>query len=105
MTFMSRLASAPLLGAIALYRITVSPLLGVNCRHLPGCSEYAREAIEKNGAWKGLWLALARLSRCHPFGSHGYDPVPDLREVSHPFAPWRYGRWRLNSRDAAEKSG
>ena len=74
---------------------TISPLLGVNCRHLPSCSDYAREAIETNGAWKGGWLALSRLCRCHPWGSHGFDPVPDLSDERHPFAPWRYGRWRL----------
>ena len=83
-----------------LYRWTISPLLGVNCRHLPSCSDYAREAIEANGAWKGGWLALARLCRCHPWGSHGFDPVPDLNGVHHLFAPWRYGRWRINSDDA-----
>ena len=61
MSLISRVASAPLLGAIALYRLTVSPSLGVNCRHLPSCSDYAREAIDRNGAWRGCWLALARL--------------------------------------------
>jgi putative membrane protein insertion efficiency factor len=90
------LAKAPLLGIIAAYRWTISPLLGVNCRHLPTCSDYARAAIDKNGAWKGSWLALARLCRCHPWGSQGFDPVPDLRGEHHRFAPWRYGRWRLS---------
>ena len=94
MKLISRVASAPLLAAISLYRWTLSPLLGANCRHLPSCSDYAREAIETNGAWKGGWLALSRLSRCHPWGSHGLDPVPDVRGEHHPFAPWRYGRWR-----------
>jgi uncharacterized protein len=104
MSFLGRVAAAPLLGAIAAYRYTVSPLLGVNCRHLPTCSDYAREAIEKNGAWKGGWLALARSCRCHPWGSHGFDPVPDLREAHHPWAPWRYGRWRIGGRDAGADS-
>ena len=89
----SRIARAVLLAPITVYRWTVSPLLGVNCRHLPFCSDYAREAIDKNGVWKGSWLALSRLSRCHPWGSHGFDPVPDLRDEHYPFAPWRYGRW------------
>ncbi len=101
----ARVARGLLLAPIAVYRLTVSPLLGVNCRHLPSCSDYAREAIETNGAWKGGWLGLARLCRCHPWGSHGYDPVPDLRREHHPFAPWRYGRWRLIPRDASAKSG
>ena len=96
----SRVAKVLSLGPIMLYRWTISPLLGVNCRHLPSCSDYAREAIEMNGAWKGGWLTLARLCRCHPWGSHGLDPVPDLNGVHHPFAPWRYGRWRINSDDA-----
>jgi putative membrane protein insertion efficiency factor len=104
---MSRLghfARAPLLAAIALYRFTLSPLLGVNCRHLPSCADYAREAIGMNGAWRGLWLALARLCRCHPWGSHGFDPVPDVRAECHPLAPWRYGRW-TGPRDSGVKSG
>jgi uncharacterized protein len=96
----SRVAKVLSLGPIMLYRWTISPLLGVNCRHLPSCSDYAREAIEMNGAWKGGWLTLARLCRCHPWGSHGFDPVPDLNGVHHPFVPWRYGRWRINSDDA-----
>ena len=102
----SRAASAPFLAVIALYRWTLSPLLGVNCRHLPSCSDYASEAIDRNGAWKGGWLALSRLLRCHPWGSHGYDPVPDLSGEHHPFAPWRYGRWSgpTNPRDGAAES-
>jgi putative membrane protein insertion efficiency factor len=100
----SRIAKAMLLGPIALYRLTLSPLIGVNCRHMPSCSDYAREAIGTNGAWKGSWLALARLCRCHPWGSHGFDPVPDLASEHHPFAPWRYGRWR-GPRDNEVKSG
>ena len=101
----ARFARFVLIGPIALYRWTISPLLGVNCRHLPTCSDYAREAIETNGAWKGGWLTLARMCRCHPWGSHGYDAVPDLREAHHPFAPWRYGRWRLrNSRDVGNET-
>ena len=48
------------------------------CRYLPSCSEYASDAIARHGALRGGWLALRRLGRCHPFGGHGYDPVPDL---------------------------
>jgi uncharacterized protein len=99
-----RIAKVVLLAPIVLYRLTISPLLGVNCRYLPSCSDYAREAIDKNGAWKGSWLALARFCRCHPFGSHGFDPVPNLRGEHHPFAPWRYGSWR-GPRDSEIKSG
>ena len=90
----ARVAKAVLIAPITLYRWTISPLLGFNCRHLPSCSDYAQEAIDTNGAWKGGWLTLARLCRCHPWGSRGYDPVPDLSGAHHRFAPWRYGRWR-----------
>ncbi len=79
---------------IHVYRWTLKPLIGLECRHLPTCSEYSLEAIDKNGAWKGFWLMISRLSRCHPWGTSGYDPPPDLSCVSHPIAPWRYGVWR-----------
>ena len=82
------------------YRWTLKPWLGWECRYLPSCSEYALEAIELNGAWRGGWLTLARLSRCHPRGSHGYDPPPDIRHEVHHLAPWRYGRWRLAAPEA-----
>ena len=103
-TAASRFAKTVMLAPITVYRWTISPLLGVNCRHLPSCSDYASEAIDRNGAWKGGWLALSRLCRCHPWGSHGFDPVPDIRAEQHPFAPWRYGRWRLSSDDSGHKS-
>ncbi len=73
----------------------LKPLIGWECRHLPSCSEYALEAIDRNGAWRGSWLALSRICRCHPWGSKGLDPVPDIAHERHPFAPWRYGRWRV----------
>ncbi|MEQ1577140.1 MAG: membrane protein insertion efficiency factor YidD [Hyphomicrobium sp.] len=79
---------------IHLYRWTLKPLIGLECRHLPTCSEYALEAIDRNGAWKGLWLMLSRLSRCHPWGTAGYDPVPDLSGVRQPlWRAYRYGLW------------
>ena len=98
MAIVGKLARMVLKGPILLYRYTLSPLVGWKCRHLPTCSEYALEAIDRNGAWKGGWLTLARLLRCHPWGSSGLDPVPDLSQERHPWwAPWRYGRWRLKS--------
>ena len=93
----SRLASAGRAIAkapIHLYRWTLKPLIGWQCRHLPTCSEYALDAIDINGSWRGWWLAVARIGRCHPWGTSGFDPAPDIREQHHPFAPWRYGRWR-----------
>jgi len=90
-----RVARAALKLPIYVYRYGISPLIGPRCRHLPTCSQYALEAIDKNGAWKGGWLTLSRLLRCHPWGTHGLDPVPDITGEHHLFAPWRYGRWRL----------
>ena len=61
---------------IEFYQILLSPLLGANCRFHPTCSEYAKEAIKKPGSVKGLWLSLKRISKCHPLGPYGLDPVP-----------------------------
>jgi hypothetical protein len=61
---------------IRFYKYAISPLLPPACRYTPTCSDYAREAVIKYGARKGTWLALKRISRCHPWGGHGYDPVP-----------------------------
>ena len=61
---------------IAGYRRFVSPLLGPRCRFAPSCSEYAYTALAEHGAARGLWLAVARIARCHPFHPGGYDPVP-----------------------------
>ena len=64
------------LGVIRLYQATVSPYWRGYCRHAPSCSHYAHEAVSRYGALKGTWLALKRLGRCRPLGTHGYDPVP-----------------------------
>ncbi len=65
-----------LMAAIRFYRRYISPLRKPCCRYIPTCSEYALEALEKYGFWKGSWLALRRFLRCHPFHKGGYDPVP-----------------------------
>ncbi|MTI26365.1 membrane protein insertion efficiency factor YidD [Fulvivirga kasyanovii] len=61
---------------IRFYQLAISPLLGSNCRHTPTCSSYMIGAIEEWGPLKGTWLGLKRISRCHPWGTSGYDPVP-----------------------------
>ncbi len=91
-------AKAALKAPVYLYhsfRYTLSPLIGQHCRHVPSCSQYALDAIECNGAWAGGWLTLFRLSRCHPWGTSGFDPAPDVRSAGIPFwAPWRYRAYR-----------
>ena len=66
-------------GLVGVYRRLVSPLLGDNCRYRPTCSEYAQDALQNHGLIKGLWLAVRRLARCHPWRDGGYDPVPPGR--------------------------
>jgi putative membrane protein insertion efficiency factor len=75
-----RLAAIPLLGLIWLYQKGISPMFGANCRFEPSCSAYAREALDEYGGFKGGWLAIRRISRCHPWGGSGYDPVPAREE-------------------------
>jgi putative membrane protein insertion efficiency factor len=83
------------IGMIQLYRYTFSAFAGRTCRHLPTCSEYTRDAIGRFGFWPGGWMGAARLIRCRPGGTDGYDPVPDqLPAEAHWYLPWTYGRWR-----------
>jgi putative membrane protein insertion efficiency factor len=58
------------------YQLVLSPILGGACRYYPSCSHYAIEALERHGAWRGGWLAVRRILRCHPFRPGGFDPVP-----------------------------
>ncbi|WP_043369644.1 membrane protein insertion efficiency factor YidD [Cyanobium sp. PCC 7001] len=73
----SRWIALVLLGLIGCYRRCLSPLLGPRCRFIPSCSAYGLEAIRRHGPWRGSWLTLRRLLRCHPFTPCGCDPVPD----------------------------
>ena len=82
-------------GLIRVYRYTLSPIIGYRCRHLPTCSDYADQALDRFGLWAGGWMTLARLLRCQPFGTSGLDFVPDAAPPSARwYLPWRYGRWR-----------
>jgi len=82
-------------GLVKVYQYTLSPLIGYECRHLPTCSAYADEALQRHGLWAGGWMTLARLCRCHPYGTHGLDFVPECLPADAAwFTPWRYGRWR-----------
>jgi len=88
-------------GLVTAYRYALSPLLGLNCRHLPTCSEYADEAFGRFGLWAGGWMTLARMLRCHPWGTSGLDFVPrEAPRGARWWMPWHYGRWRgTNSGD------
>ena len=71
----ARLLMLPITG----YRRFISPLLPPRCRFAPSCSEYALTALAEHGAARGLWLAVTRIARCHPFNPGGYDPVPPAK--------------------------
>lgn len=78
---LARLPRRFLLLLLTLYKYAVSPVLhmmapGSGCRFYPTCSDYAVEAVGRHGVLRGSWLAVKRLARCHPWGGHGYDPVP-----------------------------
>jgi putative membrane protein insertion efficiency factor len=77
---MSTALARALVFLVHVYRATLGPLLGGSCRFAPSCSQYAVEALERHGAWRGSRLAVRRILRCHPFHSAGYDPVPSGNE-------------------------
>lgn len=65
-----------LIGAVRSYQLFLGPLFPAACRYYPSCSQYAVEALERHGAWRGTLLTVRRIGRCHPFHPGGYDPVP-----------------------------
>jgi putative membrane protein insertion efficiency factor len=73
---LNKVATFPLLILIRGYQLIISPLLGSNCRFMPTCSEYAMESLRSHGLIKGSYLTIKRIGKCHPWGSHGYDPIP-----------------------------
>ncbi len=88
-----RWPSLGLLALIQLYKWTLSPLIGRDCRYLPTCSSYAADCVRAHGAWAGSWMATARVCRCHPWGGHGWDPAPQAARAPW-YAPWKYGDWK-----------
>ena len=73
---MSKLLAKFMVALVKLYQCILSPLLPGVCRYTPSCSEYGLQALRKHGPWLGGWLTLKRILSCHPWGGHGYDPVP-----------------------------
>ena len=76
----SKALAWPLIQVVRFYRVAISPWLGANCRFDPTCSSYTIEALQVHGILAGGWLAMKRISRCHPWGGSGYDPVPENPE-------------------------
>lgn len=76
MKILLKILSLPFIVLIKLYQWILSPMLGQKCRFTPTCSQYSLEAFKKYGPFKGFWLSVKRISRCHPLGGQGYDPVP-----------------------------
>ena len=74
--YLNNLLILPVIIIIKTYQFFLSPILKSNCRYLPTCSEYSITAIKEHGLIKGFYYSLNRISKCHPFGGHGYDPVP-----------------------------
>src|SRR5215212_9200913 len=77
------------------YQLTLSGLIGRQCRHMPSCSDYTDEAIQRHGLWAGGWMGFARVCRCGPGGTSGIDLVcQEYPPRARWYMPWRYGRWR-----------
>ncbi|RMF07915.1 MAG: membrane protein insertion efficiency factor YidD [Alphaproteobacteria bacterium] len=77
---LSKVLAAPLIALVSVYRYLISPLLGPRCRYQPTCSAYALEALARHGMFRGGLLAARRIARCHPWGGHGWDPVPPVAD-------------------------
>jgi putative membrane protein insertion efficiency factor len=73
---MRKILISPLIGLIYVYKYLISPMLPGGCRHIPSCSSYAIDALKIHGLFMGSYMAALRIGRCHPWGTHGYDPVP-----------------------------
>jgi putative membrane protein insertion efficiency factor len=73
---LKKIIQFPFIFLIRFYQTVISPLTPATCRFEPTCSHYSAEAIQKHGVLKGIWLSFKRISKCHPWGKSGYDPVP-----------------------------
>ena len=73
---MQKILIKPFILLVRFYQIAISPWLGSNCRYQPTCSAYMIESLKEHGLLNGLWIGFKRITRCHPWGGHGYDPVP-----------------------------
>ena len=77
---LNKIVIFPFILIIRAYQLVISPMLGSNCRFIPTCSEYAMESLREYGLIKGIFLSIKRIGKCHPWGSHGYDPIPTKME-------------------------
>ena len=75
MKFLKKIAFYIVISPVKFYKYFISPFTPSSCRHVPTCSTYFIESVKVHGVFRGTWLGLKRLSTCHPWGSHGYDPV------------------------------
>ncbi len=80
MLILKNILNKLLITLVRFYQYGISPMFPAACRYTPTCSQYAVEALQKHGPWRGLILAAKRISSCHPWGGSGYDPVPDKPE-------------------------
>lgn len=71
-----KLVTFPFIIVIKIYQILISPLFPSSCRYTPTCSQYSLETLKKYGLFRGGWLGIKRISKCHPWGGSGHDPVP-----------------------------
>lgn len=83
MKVLSFIFSKIIVGFVRFYQLVISPVFPSSCRYSPTCSRYMIEAVEEWGPLKGFWLGIKRISRCHPWGGHGYDPVPENPKKNH----------------------
>lgn len=73
---LARCVAGAMIAVLRFYKLGISPFLPASCRFSPSCSDYFAEALRRHGVWKGAFLGVWRLLRCHPWGGQGYDPVP-----------------------------